>query len=120
MSEPREPGARQPAMHDVGPDEAEPRRPWGRRPLPARTDWRRALDVYRAGRSRSLTVEEKRRIAVHRHEERHSPKPGATTRPVDPEYGVSVPARLAFHRNAGTWRDDLPEPKSYGDRTGRD
>lgn len=120
MSEPRETEAGPADMHEVGPGEAEPRRPWGRRPLPAKSDWRRALDVYRAGRSRALTADEKRRIAAFREEERQSPKPGAATQPADPVYGVSVPSRLAFHRNAGTWRNDLPEPKSRGDRTSRD
>jgi len=119
MSRAGEPDPRRPDMFEVRPGEAEPRRPWGRRPLPATSDWRRALDVYRAGRSRALTVDEKRRIAAFRAQERVSPKQGAAIRPAEPVYGVAVPARLAFHRSAGTWRKHLPAPTSPGERTSR-
>lgn len=120
MSREHERDGEQPDVHGAGRAEPGPRRPWGRRPLPAKSDWRRALDVYRAGRSRALTADEKRRIATYREAERSSPKPGVSLRPADPAPGVSVPVQLAFHRNAGTWRNGLPESTSRGDETSRD
>lgn len=91
-------------------NEPVPDPPYGRRPLPARSDWRRALGVYVAGRSRALTADEKRGIARQRSEQLESPRPGAS-RPGKPRYGVPVPERLAFHRTASTWRNDLPDPE---------
>ena len=83
-----------------------PRPPWGRRPLPARSDWRRALDVYVAGRSRAITHEQKRSIAAS---DEAAPREatGDVDIPPTPRFGVSVPAQLDFYRNAGTWRDRL-------------
>lgn len=102
-----------------GSSDPSPREPYGRRPLPARTDWRRALDVYVAGRSRALTADEKRSFAGGARSREAEPESEvrvrrATGRP-EAAYGVSVPRVLDFYRNAGTWRDSLPEPKSHGD-----
>lgn len=101
----------------------EPREPYGRRPLPARSDWRQALHVYRGGRSRSLTFDEKRRIAEATADApaRRAPEPdGAegTSRPartIAASYGVPIPPKFAFHRNAGNWRSRLPGERTHGD-----
>lgn len=103
--------------------EPTPRDPVGRRPLPARADWRRALNVYRGGRSRSLTFDEKRRIAAAADEApaEGAAKPrdgGGAARPAHttaPGFGVPVPRTFAFHRNAGNWRDRLPGERTHGD-----
>jgi hypothetical protein len=74
-------------------------------------DWRRALDIYVAGRNRALSVEQK--LAAS--------DPGAQsadlsisfgTAPADPTFGVSVPETLEFYRNAGTWRDRVDRASS--------
>ncbi|MFW6090104.1 MAG: hypothetical protein ACODAB_10145 [Gemmatimonadota bacterium] len=98
--------------------DTDPRGPYGRRPLPARSDWRRALGVYVAGRSRALTLDEKRGLAGGSRggDDGESALPGAT-RPSPVAYGVRVPPVLDFYRNASTWRDRLPEPKSRGETT---
>ena len=64
--------------------------------------WRRALDIYVAGRNRSLSLQEKD-LAV-----RPARKPtGGRSIPQAPTFGVEVPEDLRFFRNAGTWRDRL-------------
>ena len=94
-----------------------PRQPHGRRPLPARSDWRRALDVYVAGRSYPLTADQKRRIAgpvrPSGAPNRPAPDGGAVGSP-EPAYGIPVPGVLDFYRGAGIWRDGLPLPESRG------
>jgi len=96
-----------------------PREPHGRRPLPARSDWRRALDVYVAGRSAVLTADQKRRIAgPGRPADSPNRRPVSGTDgigPPEPAYGIPVPRVLDFYRNAGTWRDGLPRPASRGE-----
>lgn len=100
-----------------------PEEPYGRRPLPARSDWRRALHVYRGGRSRALTFDEKRRIAEASDEPpaRSVAGPDRTdgaARPARtnaPGYGVPVPEKFAFHRGAGNWRRRLSKEKTDGD-----
>lgn len=84
--------------------------PHGLRPLPARADWRAAFDVYVAGRSRALTIEEKRRLASRREtvaSDSVSPR-AEPAEPGSPSYGVGVPEKLDYYRNAGTWRNQLP------------
>lgn len=96
-----------------------PREPYGRRPLPARSDWREALCVYVAGRSRALTLDEKRRLgerATDESDESTTDRKGAT-RPSPTVYGVTVPRVLDFYRNASTWRNALPVPKPRGEAT---
>ena len=101
----------------------EPREPFGRRPLPARTDWRQALHVYRGGRSRALTFDEKRRIAEATGDAptRRAPEPSPTedasrpARTIAPRFGVPIPPTFAFHRNAGNWRSKLPGERTHGD-----
>lgn len=84
--------------------------PLGRRPLPARSDWRAALDVYVAGRNRALTIDEKRRMASRADAPRDPVVPRTeATEPGEPAYGVGVPERLDYYRNAGTWRNQLPD-----------
>lgn len=101
-----------------------PREPYGRRPLPARSDWRRALGVYVSGRSRALTLDEKWRLGGLREagdddgDESRASRVGATRR-VEVVYGVTVPRVFDFYRNASTWRNDLPEPKPRGETTSR-
>lgn len=97
-------------------NDPDPREPYGRRPLPARSDWRRALGVYVAGRSRALTLDEKRRLGGGADDEggETSTRTGST-RPSNAAYGVAVPPVFDFYRNASTWRDGLPEPKSRGE-----
>lgn len=99
--------------------DAAPREPYGRRPLPARADWRRALGTYVAGRSRALTHDEKRRLGGGVTDGEGDPAPTRTgaTRSSKALYGIRVPAVLDFYRNASTWRDGLPEPKSRGEST---
>lgn len=102
--------------------EPTPREPFGRRPLPASADWRRALTVYRGGRSRALTFDEKRRLAAaaeataekapEPREEDGSARPARTNAP---GFGVPVPQTLAFHRNAGNWRHRLPGERTHSD-----
>lgn len=94
----------------------DPREPYGRRPLPVRSDWRRALGTYVAGRSRALTFDEKRRLGGGADDEsvETSTHTGAT-RPSNAVYGVEVPPVFDFYRSASTWRDGLPEPKSRGE-----
>lgn len=102
---------------------SEPRKPLGRRPLPARSDWRQALNVYRGGRSRALTFDEKRRIAEADGDApaRRAPEPddadgrARPARTIAPGYGVPIPSKFAFHRNAGNWRSRLPEEETHGD-----
>lgn len=93
-----------------------PREPYGRRPLPARSDWRKALGVYVAGRSRALTLDEKRHLGSGANGEgdEETTRSG-TTRPSKAVYGVDVPPVFDFYRNASTWRNGLPEPKSRGE-----
>jgi len=76
--------------------------------FPARLDMRRALDVYVAGRSRTLGPEEKGTM-VGGSVETPLPGPSAETpRSEAPAaQGVSVPDELRFDRNAGTWRRGL-------------
>lgn len=98
--------------------DTEPREPYGRRPLPARSDWRTALDTYVAGRSRALTFDEKRRLGSGAPDEGDAvPTRAGATRPSKAVYGVGVPSVFDFYRNASTWRDGLPEPKSRGETT---
>lgn len=97
--------------------DAAPREPYGRRPLPARADWRRALGTYVAGRSRALTHDEKRWLGGHVADgewDAAATRTGAT-RSSKVVYGIRVPAVLDFYRNASTWRNALPEPKSRGE-----
>lgn len=101
-------------MTDTSPGE-----PYGRRPLPGRSDWRRALGIYVSGRSRGLTLDEKRRLGGRSTDDEGSPttaRSGAT-RSSKTLYGVTVPRVFDFYRNASTWRDGLPEPKSGGETT---
>lgn len=100
--------------------EQEPAPPHGRRPLPASADWRRAFDVYVVGRSRALTADEKRGIARARARHRASPPERGATRSLEASYGVPIPERLQYHRNASTWRNHLPEPESPGRTTSGD
>lgn len=95
--------------------EPAPREPYGRRPLPARSDWRKALGTYVAGRSRALTLDEKRRLGG-KSDDAGTTRAGAT-RSSTAEYGVDVPPVFDFYRSASTWRDGLPEPKSRGETT---
>lgn len=95
-----------------------PRQPYGRRPLPARSDWREALGIYVAGRSRALTLDEKRRLGGGADgEDDAATTHTGSARPSKTAYGVSVPPVLDFYRNASTWRDGVPEPKSRGETT---
>lgn len=97
-----------------------PAEPHGRRPLPGRSDWRRALGIYVSGRSRALTLDEKRRLgggSTDGDEGAPSTARNGATRPSRTVYGVAVPRVFDFYRNAGTWRDGLPEPKSGGETT---
>jgi len=72
--------------------------------LPARLDMKRALDVYVAGRNRTLGPEEKGTM-VGGSVETSFPGPSAETPPEFPAaQGVSVPNELRFDRNPGTWR----------------
>jgi hypothetical protein len=73
-----------------------------------RSDWRRALDVYVAGRSRVLDADEKRRLAAAAPHARAGERRTGGTRPAATPTRVVVPDRLEFFRNAGTWRDRLP------------
>lgn len=95
-----------------------PREPYGRRPLPARSDWRRALSTYVAGKSRALTLDEKRRLGggADGESDATTTRTGAT-RPSKAVYGVRVPPVFDFYRSASTWRNGLPEPKSRGETT---
>lgn len=93
----------------------DPREPYGRRPLPARSDWRRALGTYVAGRSRALTFDEKRRLGRADGESVATSTRAGATSPSKVVYGVEVPPVFDFYRNASTWRDGLPEPKSRGE-----
>lgn len=88
--------------------EPTPREPYGRRPLPMRSDWRRALDVYVAGRSRVLDAEEKRRLAANAPHSREARRQAGASRSTGIPNHVAVPEKLEFFRNAGTWRDRLP------------
>lgn len=73
--------------------------------LPARLDMRRALDVYVAGRSRTLGPEEKGTMVGGLVETPLPGPPAETPRSEVPAaQGVSVPDELRFDRNAGTWR----------------
>lgn len=81
-----------------------------------RIDVRKAIDVYRAGRSRNLPLAEKVRRAAREVEPAvpgFEPPSEAERRPL-PCYGVPVPETLDFHRGAGTWRDRIAfgEPRS--------
>lgn len=64
--------------------------------------WRRALDIYVAGRNRSLSLQEKD-LAVRREQQ----PSGGRSILESPSFGVAVPQELQFFRNAGTWRDRL-------------
>lgn len=97
--------------------DAAPREPYGRRPLPARADWRRALGIYVAGRSRALTHDEKRRLGGADGEGDAATTGRGATRSSKAVYGVGVPPVFDFYRSASTWRDHLPEPKSRGETT---
>lgn len=99
--------------------EPTPPRPWGRRPLPGRADWRRALGVYVAGRSRAITHDRKRSLARASDEtdangaaDDASPIRGADRMP-ESRFGVAIPGQLAFHRNAGNWRDRLAGSEAH-------
>lgn len=95
-----------------------PREPYGRRPLPARSDWRKALGIYVEGRSRALTLDEKRWLGGRANAESdEEPTRAGATRPSKAAYGVGVPPVFDFYRNASTWRNGLPEPKSRGETT---
>ena len=95
-----------------------PREPYGRRPLPARSDWRRALGVYVSGRSSALTLDEKRRLGGGSGAQGDEATGlGGATRPSTAVYGVAIPRVFDFYRGAGTWRAGLPEPKSRGETT---
>ncbi|MGI9039276.1 MAG: hypothetical protein ACR2GQ_10480 [Gemmatimonadota bacterium] len=114
MSEPMgKPIGKGPAEPIGAPD---PEGPHGMRPLPARADWRAAFDVYVAGRNRALTLDEKRRMASRGQtasREAVSPHTEAVE-PGGPSYGVGVPEKLDYYRNAGTWRNQLPGGGSDG------
>lgn len=91
---------------------------FARRPLPAPSDWRKALDVYVAGKSRALTNDEKRRLGGRADAEGDAAMTRAgSTRPSKVVYGVGVPPVFDYYRNASTWRNRLPEPKSRGETT---
>lgn len=99
--------------------ETVPREPYGRRPLPDRTDWRKALGIYVAGRSRALTLDEKRQLGrgVGDEGDGEAATRAGATRPSRAVYGIAVPSVLDFYRNASTWRNGLPEPESRGETT---
>jgi hypothetical protein len=84
------------------------------------TDWRRALGIYVSGRSRALTLEEKRRLVGGAAPDQEGPEPtmrrNGATRSLEAVYGVTVPRVLDFYRNASTWRTGLPEPKPRAGR----
>lgn len=88
--------------------ESSPREPLGRRPLPVRSDWRKALDVYVAGRSRVLDADQKRRLAAGAPHSREGQRQTGASRSTGTPNHVKVPEKLEFFRNAGTWRDRLP------------
>jgi hypothetical protein len=95
-----------------------PREPFGRRPLAARSDWRRALGVYVSGRSRSLTLDEKRRLGGGSGEQGdEATSQGGATLLSTAVCGIAVPSVFDFYRGASTWREGLPEPKSRGETT---
>lgn len=76
-------------------------------------DWRRALDVYVAGRNRFLTAEEKVDMTTPGSSGVRLRRGASTAEPRD--YGVDVPAELDFYRNASTWRSGLPGEGTRGD-----
>jgi len=71
--------------------------------LPARVNMKRAYDIYVFGRNRTLGPAEKSRLIGGQAE---SPFGRPPISPVEPGEAaqVSVPTRLRFDRNAGTWR----------------
>lgn len=105
-----------------------PREPFGRRPLPARSDWRRALHVYRGGRSHPVSFDDKRRIAAAADDAPIARAPAPRDRDViarptsttAPGYGIPVPEKFAFHRNAGNWRSRLPRERTHSDAAADD
>ena len=79
-------------------------------------DWRRALDIYVAGRNRSLSVEQK--LAASDSGALATGIPSASgTVTGDPTFGVSIPETLEYFRNAGTWRDRVDSASSGGAST---
>lgn len=86
-------------------------------PLPTRSDWRKALDVYVAGRSYVLDAEEKRRLAEQPAPAREGARRSGVARPGGEPTRVKVPETLEFFRNAGTWRNRLTAGDSRGGAT---
>ena len=94
--------------------EPTPRGPHGRRPLPMRSDWRKALDIYVAARSRVLDADEKRHLAKQTPHARGGARRTGDARPSATPSRVKVPETLEYFRNAGTWRNRLPAGDSRG------
>lgn len=76
-------------------------------------DWRRALDIYVAGRNRALSLEQKLAASDLGAQAGDLPSSSGTA-PGGPTFGVSVPETLEFYRNAGTWRDRVDRASSGG------
>jgi len=71
--------------------------------------WRRALELYVAGRNRSLSLQEKEASVG----ETGKPESGRSL--TDPAvFGVGVPDTLQYFRNAGTWRDGFGPGRKRG------
>ncbi len=70
-------------------------------------DWRRALDIYVAGRNRALTVDEKRNAVANDSSTADAFDHSGSTLNGPSPLGISVPRTLEYFRNAGTWRDRI-------------
>lgn len=70
-------------------------------------DWRRAFDMYVAGRNRAVSLDEKRSVVRPDLTDAESTSDSASLIPVSTIYGISVPRTLEYYRNAGTWRDRI-------------
>ena len=71
--------------------------------------WRRALELYVAGRNRSLSLQEKEASLGD------ARKPASGRSLAEPTaFGVEVPDTLQYSRNAGTWRDRFGSDRKRG------
>ena len=77
-------------------------------PLPVRRDFRQALRIYVAGRTRFWTADEKRAAGGVNVSPYESGEGGTTETEPRAAVGVPVPETLQFHRAVGTWRDEIP------------